>query len=163
MTDEMWSITSHGRINEDSDERHTVRLPDGSSATLDPEARVELQLNADQRGFVLVDGGALFHAAYTPDQPLWVGAGCVRMYAVEGTFRAWLSSDGQVLTVHTHSCGLDVLMDPQAKGGAVDESRARRETLDPYHLAEIHLGGEWIKVNPRPCMPDEPNRQGLLI
>lgn len=156
MENDVWMVANQeGSGNDVADTGNTVRLPDGSSVALDPGAQLMLAWSPSARGFVLNRYGALFNVVYNATHPMLVDSGCVRVRTHYGQFRAFLSDDGQVLTVHTHLCRVEVLMDSAAENGSIDEARAYRVLLEPCKIAQFHISGQWWSIDPQLRVPEQ--------
>jgi transmembrane sensor len=80
-------------------ERRSVTLADGSVVQIDPESRLEIRLQKQQRDVSLERGRALFRVAHDSTRPFVVRAGDTRVRAVGTQFGVEEARAGVVVTV----------------------------------------------------------------
>ena len=80
-------------------ERRTVTLADGSVLQIDPESRLRIRLQKQQRDVSLERGRALFRVAHDTSRPFVVQAGPTRVRAVGTEFGVEQGREGIVVTV----------------------------------------------------------------
>ncbi|MFZ5638721.1 MAG: FecR family protein [Pseudomonadota bacterium] len=95
----------------------SVRLSDGSRATLSSDTRIEIALSRHERRIDLQDGEAFFEAAKDPERPFVIAAGDRRVVAVGTRFSVRRSETDLRVVVTEGVVRLEV---PSARAGAAD-------------------------------------------
>ena len=80
-------------------ERRSVTLADGSVVQIDPQSRLRIRLEKDQRDIALERGRALFRVAHDTARPFVVHAGATQVRAVGTQFGVEEVREGVVVTV----------------------------------------------------------------
>jgi transmembrane sensor len=80
-------------------ERRSVTLADGSVLQIDPESRLRIRLEKQQRDISLERGRALFRVAHDTERPFVVHAGAAQVRAVGTQFGVEEAREGVVVTV----------------------------------------------------------------
>jgi transmembrane sensor len=118
-------------------ERRSVTLADGSVVQLDPESRLRIRLQKQQRDISLESGRALFRVAHDTARPFVVHAGATQVRAVGTQFGVEEAREGVVVTVAEGK----VAVLPREVSAAADTSSRNPGRDEPRSGAALPTAG----------------------